>query len=268
MAGLARRRDPRPGARGSVVPPASQSDPHQPGRPTIGERPDAATSDLRARTDGIGGPVHDRAPDRDVRRQAVWRAGDTDFELARTISVSITDERRAALTPHRDRRRSGSGASPDGRPRGPRQSAPRRAPDGITPVGADGLGTGVSPGIRTVYGLLIVLLLGYAVSLVVRGANGASPTWLDGWGASGFELLASMLVVMRGITRPRDRPYTLWLGLGCAAWALGDFRELSRRSRRDAGDLRWPGRVRVSRDRSSRRRRERVRGRQPRVPGR
>jgi methyl-accepting chemotaxis protein len=82
---------------------------------------------------------------------------------------------------------------------------------------------GPSAGITTLLGLLIVVLVIYAGSLVVRGPNGASPTWLDGWGVAVFELVASGLVVVRGTSRPRDRAYTLWLGVGCCAWALGDF---------------------------------------------
>ena len=83
--------------------------------------------------------------------------------------------------------------------------------------------TVVSPGIRALYALLIVVLVAYALSLVVRGPDGASPTWLDGWGVAGFELIASMLVIARGVSRPRDRRYALWLGVGCCAWAIGDF---------------------------------------------
>jgi methyl-accepting chemotaxis protein len=82
---------------------------------------------------------------------------------------------------------------------------------------------GAGPGLRSLYGALIFILAGYAVSLVMRGQNGVSPTWLDGWGVCVFELLASVLVIGRGLSRPADRKYTLWLGLGCCAWALGDF---------------------------------------------
>ncbi|MGA8720364.1 MAG: hypothetical protein WB557_20315, partial [Solirubrobacteraceae bacterium] len=41
----------------------------------------------------------------------------------------------------------------------------------------------VSGGLKALYGLLGLILVGYAISLVVR-ANGASTTWLDGWGVS------------------------------------------------------------------------------------
>jgi methyl-accepting chemotaxis protein len=73
------------------------------------------------------------------------------------------------------------------------------------------------------YAFLTALLVGFAVSLVVRGPNGPSYTWLDGWGTALFELVVSLLVVARGWVNRRDRAYTLWLGLGGCSWALGDF---------------------------------------------
>jgi methyl-accepting chemotaxis protein len=82
---------------------------------------------------------------------------------------------------------------------------------------------GPASGIRALYAVLALAVLGYAMSLVVRGPNGVSPTWLDGWGVAGFELVASLLILARGWASPRDRRYTLWLGLGSCAWAIGDF---------------------------------------------
>ena len=79
-----------------------------------------------------------------------------------------------------------------------------------------------SPGVKAVYGILGLILLGYAVSLVLR-ANGASTTWLDGWGVSSFELLASVLVLIRAAVSPRERRFCLALGIGMCLWALGDF---------------------------------------------
>jgi methyl-accepting chemotaxis protein len=76
---------------------------------------------------------------------------------------------------------------------------------------------------KTLFAALTVVLVAYAGSLVVRGPDGASPTWLDGWGVAAFELLASILVLVRAYVSPRDRKYALWLGLGCAFWAVGDF---------------------------------------------
>jgi methyl-accepting chemotaxis protein len=79
-------------------------------------------------------------------------------------------------------------------------------------------------GVKVVYGLLGLLLLGYAVSLVVR-ANGASTTLIDGWGTSTYELVASCLVLVRAAVSPRDRRFCLALGAGMALWAIGDFAE-------------------------------------------
>jgi methyl-accepting chemotaxis protein len=76
---------------------------------------------------------------------------------------------------------------------------------------------------KALHWLLIFILIGYAVSLIVRGQNGASPTWLDGWGVAVFELIASVLVLVRGMRYRRDRKYALWLGAGMCAWAVGDF---------------------------------------------
>jgi methyl-accepting chemotaxis protein len=80
-----------------------------------------------------------------------------------------------------------------------------------------------SPGILALYGILGLAVAAYALSLILRGPSGASPTWLDGWGVAGFELLAGLLVLARAWVSPHDRRYALWLGLGCCAWALGDF---------------------------------------------
>ena len=79
-------------------------------------------------------------------------------------------------------------------------------------------------GIKTTYGLLGLLLLGYAISLIVR-ANGASTTLIDGWGTSTYELVASCLVLLRAAVSPRDRRFCLALGTGMALWAIGDFAE-------------------------------------------
>ena len=38
---------------------------------------------------------------------------------------------------------------------------------------------------ESVYWVLGLILLGYAIALVVR-ANGASTTWIDGWGVSAY----------------------------------------------------------------------------------
>ncbi len=79
-----------------------------------------------------------------------------------------------------------------------------------------------SGAIKASYGLLGLILIGYAVSLVVR-ANGASTTLVDGWGTATFELVASCLVLLRAAVSPRDRRFCLALGTGMILWALGDF---------------------------------------------
>ncbi|HET8586306.1 MAG TPA: methyl-accepting chemotaxis protein [Candidatus Limnocylindria bacterium] len=77
-------------------------------------------------------------------------------------------------------------------------------------------------GTKAFYGLLGLILLGYAVSLVVR-ANGASTTLIDGWGTAAYELVASALVLVRAAVSPRDRRFCLALGIGMALWSIGDF---------------------------------------------
>jgi methyl-accepting chemotaxis protein len=81
----------------------------------------------------------------------------------------------------------------------------------------------IGSGIKTLFAALTVVLLAYAASLVVRGPDGVSPTWLDGWGVAVFETVASVLVLVRAYVNRRDRKYALWLGLGCLSWAVGDF---------------------------------------------
>ena len=51
----------------------------------------------------------------------------------------------------------------------------------------DATGSGYKP----LYWALGLILLGYAAALVVRD-NGASNTWIDGWGIAAYELLASV----------------------------------------------------------------------------
>jgi len=77
-------------------------------------------------------------------------------------------------------------------------------------------------GTKAFYGLLGLIVLGYAVSLVVR-ATGDTSTLVDGWGVASFELLASVLVLTRAAVSPRDRRFCLALGIGMCLWALGDF---------------------------------------------
>jgi len=79
-------------------------------------------------------------------------------------------------------------------------------------------------GLKALYAFLGLILVGYAVPLILR-ANGASSTWLDGWGVSAYELLASLLVLLRAAMSPKDRGFCLALGTAMCLWALGDFAE-------------------------------------------
>lgn len=80
----------------------------------------------------------------------------------------------------------------------------------------------VGPAARAVFAVLGLVLVGYAASLVVRPA-GDSITLVDGWGVASFEMLAGLLVVVRGLTDARDRSFGLLLGVGMCSWASGDF---------------------------------------------
>ena len=80
-----------------------------------------------------------------------------------------------------------------------------------------------SPGIKAVYALLTLVVVAYGISLVVRGQDGPSWDWLDGWGPCVFEAVVSLLVIARGMRYARDRRYTVLLGVASLLWALGDF---------------------------------------------
>jgi methyl-accepting chemotaxis protein len=77
-------------------------------------------------------------------------------------------------------------------------------------------------GIPAVYWLLALLLAAYSLSLIFR-ANGDSVSWLDGWGAAGFELVCGGLVIARGFIVPSERRIAWTLGGGMCSWALGDY---------------------------------------------
>ena len=70
-------------------------------------------------------------------------------------------------------------------------------------------------GYKSVYWVLGLILLGYAIALVVR-ANGASTAWIDGWGVSAYELLVSVLVLIRAAVSPRDGNSACGSGRRCA----------------------------------------------------
>ncbi|HET9124320.1 MAG TPA: methyl-accepting chemotaxis protein [Solirubrobacteraceae bacterium] len=84
-------------------------------------------------------------------------------------------------------------------------------------------GASSAGGIKLIVGLLATLLLAYATDLVLHGPGGTYPGWLAGWGVDAFELAAGLLIVARGVLRPRDRRYALLLGGAACSWACGDF---------------------------------------------
>jgi diguanylate cyclase (GGDEF)-like protein len=75
--------------------------------------------------------------------------------------------------------------------------------------------------IAVAYTLLATLLVAYIVSLVVRRTN-QQWTWLDGWTVCGFELVASMLCISRGLRHQSSRPVAFSLGAGLFMWSIGD----------------------------------------------
>ncbi|MEA2147113.1 MAG: hypothetical protein QOG59_2700 [Solirubrobacteraceae bacterium] len=94
--------------------------------------------------------------------------------------------------------------------------------DGMGPRdGSTGAHTRSGLGARVMFGLLGLVLIGYAISVLVRN-TGATTTLVDGWGVAAFEITCSALVILRGLVNERDRAFGLWLGLGMAAWAAGD----------------------------------------------
>lgn len=78
------------------------------------------------------------------------------------------------------------------------------------------------PALGVGYGLLALVAVGYVLSLFLR-ANGMTWTWLDGWGVSTFELVASVLVLAQAGRSREYRSFALVLGAGMCFWALGDF---------------------------------------------
>jgi diguanylate cyclase (GGDEF)-like protein len=80
----------------------------------------------------------------------------------------------------------------------------------------------VRPALWGVYGLLGLVLLAYLAALVVRPAARDS-LLLNGWGAAVFEIVVSVLVLLRGATTRRNRIVPVALGTGMLMWALGDL---------------------------------------------
>ena len=78
---------------------------------------------------------------------------------------------------------------------------------------------------RPSYGLLGLILIGYAVSLVVR-ANGASTTLVDGWGTATYELAGQRAWSCSAPRSARVTGASAWPS--ASAWRcgpLGDFAE-------------------------------------------
>jgi diguanylate cyclase len=81
--------------------------------------------------------------------------------------------------------------------------------------------TRLRPALLGLYGLLGLVLLAYLVALVVRPAARES-LLLNGWGAAAFEMVVSVLALLRGVTTKRNRTAPLALGTGMLMWAVGD----------------------------------------------
>jgi diguanylate cyclase (GGDEF)-like protein len=72
------------------------------------------------------------------------------------------------------------------------------------------------------YALMGALLVGYLVSLIVRGPDQSS-TLVDGWLVDSFEMVTAALCIVRGLTHRPGRAVALTLGFGLVMWSLGDF---------------------------------------------
>jgi diguanylate cyclase (GGDEF)-like protein len=71
------------------------------------------------------------------------------------------------------------------------------------------------------YGFLGLMVFGYFVSLLVRGA-GVDWTWLDGWTVAGIELAATALCARRALHGSTRSAIPVVLALALLAWSLGD----------------------------------------------
>ncbi|MFI5034755.1 MAG: putative bifunctional diguanylate cyclase/phosphodiesterase [Acidimicrobiales bacterium] len=72
-----------------------------------------------------------------------------------------------------------------------------------------------------VFTVLALLLGAYVVSLLVRRPH-EQWTWLDGWSVVGFEFVASLTCLARGLTRRPGRAAVLFLGFALLSWSIGD----------------------------------------------
>jgi len=73
-----------------------------------------------------------------------------------------------------------------------------------------------------VYGVLVALLVAYAVSFALR-PHVEYVQAVDGWMVDGFELVTSVLCIARAFVRRSGRSVALTLGLGLLSWCIGDI---------------------------------------------
>ncbi len=72
-----------------------------------------------------------------------------------------------------------------------------------------------------VYGLMGCVLAGYLGYLLFH-RNDQYSSVIDGWLVTGFEIVASLLCLARGLTRRRGRTVSLVLGAALLSWSFGD----------------------------------------------
>ena len=83
------------------------------------------------------------------------------------------------------------------------------------------MATGLERRVGVLYAVIGVFVVGYLASLIISGQD--QPPIFDGWSVAGFEIVASGLCILRGLTRPSDRFIPVVLGLSLLMWALGDL---------------------------------------------
>jgi len=76
--------------------------------------------------------------------------------------------------------------------------------------------------ILIVYGLMGCLLAAYLLYLLL-GRSGQYSSLIDGWSVTGFEIVASLLCLARGLSRRRGRIVPLVLGTALFSWSIGDL---------------------------------------------
>ncbi|HEV3267622.1 MAG TPA: bifunctional diguanylate cyclase/phosphodiesterase [Acidimicrobiales bacterium] len=75
--------------------------------------------------------------------------------------------------------------------------------------------------VRLGYVVLGLLLVAYFISLLVRHSD-QHWLWLDGWSVAGFEFVASLICIYKGLARRPGRVMPLLLGFSLLSWSLGD----------------------------------------------